>query len=139
MSLLGNGVTFGKNGGGNVQLGGVADPTSAQQVATKNYVDTLITSSGASYVLSSEKTFSPGLNLVSTGIQDSKISKILSSFSYFSDATDANLNMLIPFCTYFYNSQTQQLTRNLYFLNTSTTDITTPAMTRVETTLYKRG
>ena len=39
MSLLGDGVTFGKNGGGNVQLGGVADPTSAQQVATKNYVD----------------------------------------------------------------------------------------------------
>ena len=42
MSLLGNGVTFGKNGGGNVQLGGVADPTSAQQVATKNYVDNRI-------------------------------------------------------------------------------------------------
>ena len=42
MSLLGDGVTFGKNGGGNVQLGGVADPTSAQQVATKNYVDKLI-------------------------------------------------------------------------------------------------
>ena len=39
MSLLGNGVTFGKKGGGNVQVGGVADPTSAQQVATKNYVD----------------------------------------------------------------------------------------------------
>ena len=39
MSLLGDGVTFGKNGGGNVQVGGVADPTSAQQVATKNYVD----------------------------------------------------------------------------------------------------
>lgn len=41
MSLLGDGVTFGKNGGGNVQLGGVADPTSAQQVATKNYVDSM--------------------------------------------------------------------------------------------------
>ena len=39
MSLLGDGVTFGKKGGGNVQIGGVADPTSAQQVATKNYVD----------------------------------------------------------------------------------------------------
>lgn len=39
MSLLGDGVTFGKKGGGNVQVGGVADPTSAQQVATKNYVD----------------------------------------------------------------------------------------------------
>ena len=39
MSLLGNGVTFGKKGGGNVQVGGVADPTDAQQVATKNYVD----------------------------------------------------------------------------------------------------
>lgn len=39
MSLLGDGVTFGKKGGGNVQVGGVADPTSAQQVATKNYID----------------------------------------------------------------------------------------------------
>lgn len=39
MSLLGDAVTFGKKGGGNVQIGGVADPTSAQQVATKNYVD----------------------------------------------------------------------------------------------------
>lgn len=39
MSLLGDAVTFGKKGGGNVQVGGVADPTSAQQVATKNYVD----------------------------------------------------------------------------------------------------
>ena len=45
MSLLGDGVTFGKNGGGNVQVGGVADPTSAQQVATKNYVDTCINES----------------------------------------------------------------------------------------------
>jgi hypothetical protein len=42
MSLLGDGVTFGKKGGGNVQIGGVADPTSAQQVATKNYVDSAI-------------------------------------------------------------------------------------------------
>ena len=41
MSLLGDGVTFGKNGGGNVQVGGVADPTSAQQVATKKYSDSI--------------------------------------------------------------------------------------------------
>ena len=49
MSLLGDGVTFGKNGGGNVQLGGVADPTSAQQVATKNYVDMKIIRRRASW------------------------------------------------------------------------------------------
>lgn len=41
MSLLGDGVTFGKKGGGNVQLGGVADPTSNQQVATKAYSDSI--------------------------------------------------------------------------------------------------
>ena len=54
MSLLGDGVTFGKNGGGNVQLGGVADPNSAQQVATKNYVDNRLTYWTHSYALASD-------------------------------------------------------------------------------------
>ena len=57
MSLLGDGVTFGKNGGGNVQLGGVADPTSAQQVATKNYVDKRV------YTLTSTTAIDAGITL----------------------------------------------------------------------------
>lgn len=60
MSLLGDGVTFGKNGGGNVQLGGVADPTSAHQVATKNYVDsksgTSVKYASFSFSLTSDKS-----------------------------------------------------------------------------------
>ena len=39
MSLLGDGVTFGKKGGGNVQVGGVATPTSDYQAANKKYVN----------------------------------------------------------------------------------------------------
>ena len=39
MSLLGDGVTFGKNGGGNVQVGGIATPTTDYQAANKTYVD----------------------------------------------------------------------------------------------------
>lgn len=54
MSLLGDGVTFGKNGGGNVQLGGVADPTSARQAATKNYVDNRIVYRYITFYLDSE-------------------------------------------------------------------------------------
>lgn len=42
LSLLGNAATFGAKGGANIQVGGVADPTSAQQAATKNYVDSII-------------------------------------------------------------------------------------------------
>lgn len=39
MSLLGDGVTFGKNGGGNVQLGGVDAPTSIYHAVNKEYLD----------------------------------------------------------------------------------------------------
>lgn len=56
MSLLGDGVTFGKKGGGNVQVGGVADPTSAQQVATKNYVDSAVPSVPTILTRSSTRT-----------------------------------------------------------------------------------
>lgn len=58
MSLLGDGVTFGKNGGGNVQLGGVADPTSAQQVATKNYADNKILFQSSQWIFPSTDTLS---------------------------------------------------------------------------------
>ena len=67
MSLLGNGVTFGKKGGGNVQVGGVADPTSEQQVATKNYVDGKILMQTGSWVFaSSEGVPSDGSTFVET-------------------------------------------------------------------------
>lgn len=62
MSLLGDGVTFGKKGGGNVQVGGVADPTSAQQVATKNYVDSVASNIGyLDYTVEKDPGFSSGL------------------------------------------------------------------------------
>ena len=64
MSLLGDGVTFGKNGGGNVQLGGVADPTSAQQVATKNYVDNHFLTKEYTHSFPSGTSFSSGINYV---------------------------------------------------------------------------
>ena len=60
MSLLGDGVTFGKNGGGNVQLGGVADPTSAQQVATKNYVDNRVYTLTSTLAITDSVTLAPG-------------------------------------------------------------------------------
>ena len=67
MSLLGNGVTFGKKGGGNVQVGGVADPTDAQQVATKNYVDGIkIKTFTYTFTINNEITVSP-LTLRSLG------------------------------------------------------------------------
>ena len=83
MSLLGDGVTFGKNGGGNVQLGGVADPTSAQQVATKNYADnkilfkslrwkfvdsTTVSANSSKYVGSSPQTFTFNVKKVTDAI-----------------------------------------------------------------------
>lgn len=67
MSLLGDGVTFGKNGGGNVQLGGVADPTSAQQVATKNYTDNIFKLYSFTHTLSSSKTATKSNNYVAIG------------------------------------------------------------------------
>ena len=67
MSLLGDGVTFGKKGGGNVQVGGVADPTSAQQVATKKYVDNLFYTFLTSSTTSSEISISTS-QIISTGI-----------------------------------------------------------------------
>ena len=69
MSLLGDGVTFGKNGGGNVQLGGVADPTSAQQVATKNYVDKRIYNLTSYVYLDEDVTLEPGSRWHLQGVQ----------------------------------------------------------------------
>ena len=74
MSLLGNGVTFGKNGGGNVQLGGVADPTSAQQVATKNYVDNHFLTKEYTYSFPSDTYFYKGINYVKVITTDIEIS-----------------------------------------------------------------
>ena len=72
MSLLGDGVTFGKNGGGNVQLGGVADPTSAQQVATKKYVDDNFLIAECTYAVPKSTAFANGLSFlkkIQTGIK----------------------------------------------------------------------
>ena len=81
MSLLGDGVTFGKKGGGNVQVGGVADPTSAQQVATKNYVDSKF------YVTTYQ------VKITTTETIDSKASKHLDlrSITFPDDVSSANI------------------------------------------------
>ena len=91
MSLLGDGVTFGKNGGGNVQLGGVADPTSAQQVATKNYVDrmfyTFLTSTSTTSVVTvaSNSFSSLGINM-NTNISQSQYDIV--SCNVYTDESD---------------------------------------------------
>ena len=86
MSLLGDGVTFGKNGGGNVQLGGVADPTSAQQVATKNYVDSKV--KAYEVILGSQKTFSGTIEYVtSLQLNNTKSTDICNVMAYLKESS----------------------------------------------------
>jgi hypothetical protein len=91
MSLLGDGVTFGKKGGGNVQIGGVADPTSAQQVATKNYVDNnggsgvKLKTDRKSYTVGSSLTSIPAKSMVKLGTVIHNITEGQSVVSVYSE------------------------------------------------------
>lgn len=131
MSLLGDGVTFGKNGGGNVQLGGVADPTSARQVATKNYVDNYVDNYvenriGYHYIT---RYFSPAILIEPNGSKFinlnnpwvytlAKTERLLSVYSY----TEYN-NDYLGFSTYVnFDSETNSMKFTVKVDNLSSSD-----------------
>ena len=124
MSLLGDGVTFGKNGGGNVQLGGVADPTSEQQVATKNYVDRYYRWYSEVVYTTIGKTYKAG--------ETTYIGKVVFSFSHYSNLYKmipgvvqpwySNDNV-IPFATFYIDSDDKPAAA-VFVRNISSSDIT---------------
>lgn len=137
MSLLGNGVTFGKNGGGNVQLGGVADPTSAQQVATKNYADNII------------KTYSRTNTLSGDVVVPAQSFKFLYQETgfllpdgYSTIATHVSGNdidlLCIMFITTYIDTTNNKYMHNTIVYNTSTSDITIPSGTKINYSISYR-
>ena len=132
MSLLGDGVTFGKNGGGNVQLGGVADPTSAQQVATKNYVDNKIYRGGISYPIGSTTfaakslTFITSYNYETTKKCTGAVVKPDTLFL----GDNKNLRVIIQTGSAYDN----EVYFDLYILNNSSNSITTTTTYSIEIT-----
>lgn len=136
MSLLGDGVTFGKNGGGNVQVGGVADPTSAQQVATKNYVDSF---HNRYNIMNNQYTFNSSVTVPAYGAvlvyqAERDVSKysntLISATAYVKSANDSSYDKI--YYAVVADARYSNFTINLYALNMTDSDITISSDTVID-------